>query len=84
MVARESCVGMFEVIESRMMLFCKDSEIFRRRLWNGAYYTLETAAGSSLLAELVVGQFENLISTALQCGDRDGPYLINGFNRFPE
>jgi hypothetical protein len=23
-----------------------------------------------------MGQFENLISTALQCGDRDGPCLI--------
>jgi len=31
---------------------------------------------------LAVGQFENLSSTAFQCGDRDSPYLINRFNGF--
>jgi hypothetical protein len=40
--------------------------------------------GSNLLSELVVGQFENPISTALQCGDEDSANLINGFNRSPE
>jgi hypothetical protein len=43
-----------------------------------------TTAQRKATGSLIVGEFENLINTALQCGDRGSPLLINRSNGFPE